>query len=508
MRYLTSVVAGVFFVVSSAGAALAEIKVAVECNRGGDATPQFKFKQIPAPTANDAASTAKFTVVAGRVDPNGGDPSVLHDGKLPTEADEPARNFFFAQREDGGRLALDLGKVIEVKQVNTYSWHPGTRGPQVYKLYAADGTASGFDAHPKKGADPTQCGWKLLASVEARGSGKSGGQYGVSIADSAGALGKCRYLLFDISATEKDDPFGNTFFSHVSVIDANESKPPQVAVPAGPAERLVSQSPAAANYQIAIDYSEVPELADWVKTKLQPTCDTWYPKIVEALPSKDFTAPDRVEIVITVKYRGVAATGGTRISCGAAWFKQNLKGEALGAVVHELVHVVQRYRGVRGGSPNPGWLVEGVADYIRWFKFEPRPTGTRPRDLDHANYSDSYRTTAGFLNYVVEKHDKQLVEKLNAAMREGRYKPDLWKEYTGKTVDELWKEYVASLRQSPKAAIVTPKTTAQTPEAAENLRPGWRLPAGTHRATPASASPGRPTPPTAHTEPARLPARR
>ena len=242
--------------------------------------------------------------------------------------------------------------------------------------------------------------------MDTRGKEKSGGQYGVSIADSAGTIGKYRYLLFDLSATEMDDPFGNTFLSHVSVIDANESNQPQPAVPAGPAERLTSQSPASAKHQITIDYSETPELADWVKTKLQPTCDTWYPKIVEWLPSKEFTAPDRVSITITNKYRGVAATGGDRISCGAVWFKQNVKGEALGAVVHELVHVVQRYRGVRGGSPNPGWLVEGVADYIRWFKYEPQPTGTRPRNLDKANYTDSYRTTAGFLNYVVEKHDK------------------------------------------------------------------------------------------------------
>ena len=87
-----------------------------------------------------------------------------------------------------------------------------------------------------------------------------------------------------------------------------------------------------------------------------------------------------------------------------------------------------------------------MADYIRWFKYEPKPTGTRPRNPDKANYTDSYRITAGFLNFVVEKHDKELVAKLNAAMRQGKYSADLWKEYTGKTADELWKEYVATLK--------------------------------------------------------------
>ena len=121
----------------------------------------------------------------------GADLDVLHDGKVPTEEDQPDKNFFFAQDEDGGRLAIDLGKPIEVKQVNTYSWHPGTRGPQVYKLYAADGTATGFDPQPKKDTDPTKCGWKLLADVDTRPKeGEGGGQYGVSVSDSAHAIGQ------------------------------------------------------------------------------------------------------------------------------------------------------------------------------------------------------------------------------------------------------------------------------------------------------------------------------
>ncbi|MGA2256178.1 MAG: basic secretory protein-like protein, partial [Thermoguttaceae bacterium] len=253
-----------------------------------------------------------------------------------------------------------------------------------------------------------------------------------------------RYLLFNISATEKDDPFGNTFYSEINVIDAAGPKLPDAA--AAPLARLISKSPASAPYQITIDYTDAPELKDWVEKTLQPTADKWYPKIIEALPSKDYTAPARVSIAITDDYNGVAATGGTRVVCSTAWFKRNYNGEGPGAVVHELVHVVQRYGRTRGGTRNPGWLVEGIADYIRWFKYEPKPTGTRPRNPDRAKYTDSYRTTAGFLNFVVEKHDKEIVPKLNAAMRQGKYSADLWKEYTGKTADELWKEYVATLR--------------------------------------------------------------
>jgi acyl-CoA-binding protein len=33
-------------------------------------------------------------------------------------------------------------------------------------------------------------------------------------------------------------------------------------------------------------------------------------------------------------------------------------------------------------------------------------------------------------------------------MREGRYRPELWSEYTGKTVDDLWAEYVKTLQKT------------------------------------------------------------
>ena len=295
MRHCKRLIAVALFFLWTGLAAQAEVTVVIEQNRGADATAGFKFKKVSTPAKNDAASKATFTLVDGLRDDAGGDLKVLHDGKVPTEEDQPGRNFFFAQGADGGRLAIDLDKVIEVKQVNTYSWHPGTRGPQVYKLYAADGSASGFDAQPKRDTDPAKCGWKLVATVDTRPGhhvlmvgGEAGGQYGVSISDPAGAIGKYRYLLFDISATEKDDPFGNTFYSKINVIDAAG---PKLEAATAPVARQISQSPASAPYQITIDYTDAPELKDWVEKKLQPTVDAWYPKIIEALPSKNYTAP-------------------------------------------------------------------------------------------------------------------------------------------------------------------------------------------------------------------------
>ena len=402
----------------------AQVKVVSERIESG--TAAFKFERVPSPSKTDAGNKARFSIVAGGLDANGADLEAINDGWLPRGDDQPGANLFFNAGTDGGRILADLGEATEVRRVNTYSWHRATRGPQVYKLYASDGTPAGFDAKPARGVDPEKAGWKLIATVDTQPKeGQPGGQYGVSIADeSAAPLGKYRYLLFDISRTA-DARFGNTFFSEFDIDDGKEHAVPAVA----------------SGYQIRIDYSEMPELKDWVETKLQPTLDKWYPQIVEMLPSDGFTAPQRFTVTFKKDMEGVAYTAGTRVVCAGPWFTRNLDGEAVGAVVHELVHVAQQYR----SRSNPGWLVEGVADYIRWFKYEPEAKRPRPNPA-RAKYTDSYRTTAAFLHHLMEKQDKEIVKKFNTAMRQGRYSPDLWKEFTGKTVDELWAEYIQTLR--------------------------------------------------------------
>jgi hypothetical protein len=200
-------------------AAYAEIKVVVDHNSDAVATKDFTFKNVPAPVKDDAGAKAKLKIVSGEVDNNSADLDAVTNGLLPTEEDEPDANFFFNAGTTGGRFSLDLGSAIEIAQVSTYSWHPNTRGPQVYKLYASDGSDAKFNAAPADSVDPTTCGWKLIAVVDTRPQqGYGGGQYGVSITDSGGVLGKFRYLLFNCVATESDDDYGNTFYSEVDVI--------------------------------------------------------------------------------------------------------------------------------------------------------------------------------------------------------------------------------------------------------------------------------------------------
>jgi hypothetical protein len=455
-------------------AARAEVKTTIDYNDAEHAKPQFSFPHVPSPSATDAGYRAKFSIVDGERDPAGAPLEVLNDGLLPTESDQPVNNFFFAPDTDGGRIAIDMGKETEIRQVNTYSWHAGPRAPQVYKLYAATGSATDFNAAPKKETDPAKVGWTLLASVDTRTKHElSAGQYGVSTAnaDAGKPLGAYRYLLLDVSRTESDDQFGNTFYSEVDVIAAGDKAANKDELLHNPADapKLVTMLVTAGphdEYHITIDTTQTPDLTDWAQKELAPVVRDWYPQLVDMLPSDNYQAPRTFKIVFDKAFSGglrgaPAYTGGVDVHCQHDWFSKNLKGEARGAVVHELVHVVQQYGQARRRNPNahrgPGWLTEGIPDYIRWFLYEPQTHGAdiRPNRVANAKYDASYRVTANFLNYVVHKYDKQLIEQLNDAMRNGKYSEDLWKQYTGKTVQELADEWKVSLGAPPSTKPAT-----------------------------------------------------
>ncbi len=145
---------------SLSGRTLAGVTATIEHNEGDKATPAFAFKTIPSPAKDDAAAGATFKIIQGERDTNGGSLDVLHDAKTPSEADQPSANFFFAQDTSGGMIIVDLGSIIAVGQVNTYSWHSGSRAPQLFTLYAGDGTRAGVQhlsqsrRHRKERLDP------------------------------------------------------------------------------------------------------------------------------------------------------------------------------------------------------------------------------------------------------------------------------------------------------------------------------------------------------------------
>ena len=179
-----------------------------------------------------------------------------------------------------------------------------------------------------------------------------------------------------------------------------------------------------------------PELKPWAE-KAARECERAYGLINEALRSEGYTPARVIKMSLKEGIDVPAYASGNRITGSVKWFKGHP--DDVGAMIHEAAHVVQRYRGRR----NPGWLVEGVADYVRFVLYEPQNIGRL--NVKTARYDQSYRVTARFLDYLSQKYDKDIVLKLNRAMREGNYSDDIFKESTGKPLAELGDEWKASL---------------------------------------------------------------
>lgn len=416
-----------------------------------DETPFFEFKQIKRPAKNDLGMKAKWAVVRGRLDSNSVGSSALTDGLIPQSDDSPRENCFFAAGSSGGCLAADLGDAFELTEVVTYSWHPGTRAPQRFTLYASNGQGDGFvwDRLPET-KSPEQSGWVRIAEVDTRTRRRDGGQHVSRVFDPGGSLGSFRYWLLDVQPTAANDPFAHTFFSEIDFI-AKGSEPLERID--APERQSISFASADGKYEYSIDLTAAPELAAWTEAELKPVILEWYPRIVEMLPSAGFVAPQKVTLRYQPgsKMEGIPAyaQGGT-ITMNAPWMNRERNREAKGAVVHEMVHVVQGYQGRRNRGvrrePTPGWIVEGIPDYIRWFLYEPQSKGALlgKEALSKAKHDASYRVSANFIDWVIRTHDPKgtLLPQLNAAAREGRYSSDVWKELTGKTEHELadqWK---------------------------------------------------------------------
>ncbi|MBE7173236.1 MAG: secretory protein [Williamsia sp.] len=151
-------------------------------------------------------------------------------------------------------------------------------------------------------------------------------------------------------------------------------------------------------------------------------------------------AARKVTFIIDTAYKGVAATGNGVVRYNPAWLKSHP--EDIDVVTHEVMHIVQSYG--RGGGP--GWLTEGIADYVRYTFGVNNLQGkwALPDYKEGQSYTNSYRITARFLVWLEQQGNKTVVDSLDKAARAHTYTPEIWKELTGKTLDELWNAYTAN----------------------------------------------------------------
>lgn len=161
-----------------------------------------------------------------------------------------------------------------------------------------------------------------------------------------------------------------------------------------------------------------------------------YPKLAKTYNKN---AVKTVSITIDTTYDGVAYAHNGKVVIAQAWLKKN-PGD-VDVVTHEVMHIVQAYPPRSG----PGWLVEGIADYVR-YKYGIDNAGanwTLPELKPEHHYTNSYRISARFLDWVEHNKKKGTVKKLDKALRERAYKKQIWETITGASLDELWDAYTA-----------------------------------------------------------------
>jgi hypothetical protein len=189
----------------------------------GDGTAAFRFPTIQPPSREDYADQAfghaNIRVIQGQLktDPGqSGSAAILLDGAGQSHQDAPEDSAFF---EDGtrGSFLVDLGQVILVTKINSYSWHQHAtleehrhRALQRFTLYGFAG-----DELPDLTRSPRRAGWTRIARVnsdrffDVDEPLDRPAQQACSITAARGEIGRYRYLLWVTG--------GNTFFGEFDV---------------------------------------------------------------------------------------------------------------------------------------------------------------------------------------------------------------------------------------------------------------------------------------------------
>jgi hypothetical protein len=147
--------------------------------------------------------------------------------------------------------------------------------------------------------------------------------------------------------------------------------------------------------------------------------------------------PSRPTVKLVVeKKRGIAYTSKHEVHASSEYFARYRKGslryEILGVLHHELTHVWQ--------SGGKSWVIEGIADYVRYrsnfFPITNRHLGGK--------YDASYQTTGFFFDWL-ETQQPGFVHHLNQRLKTDRFSETWFAELTGKDAPTLWSEYQAAI---------------------------------------------------------------
>ncbi len=216
------------------------------------------------------------------------------------------------------------------------------------------------------------------------------------------------------------------------------------AVPVQVKDGTVGKLPGAPTLKVKIEGAELapPGFAEAAEKMMKD----WYPRVRQILGVDYATAEE-----ITLRFRdydGVARTTGATIEASTRFFAKHP--DDVGAILHEMVHVIQAYP-----PGSPGWLVEGIADYVRYYHYEPAK-GAAFRARPGQSYRAGYNPAAALLASAQAGKPKAIVAELNRRGHAGKLTEEAFREVVGQTPDEVWAG-VAGNRTPPPAKPAPPK---------------------------------------------------
>ncbi len=189
--------------------------------------------------------------------------------------------------------------------------------------------------------------------------------------------------------------------------------------------------------RVRVDTRDAPGLAA-LHESVPKVLGEHLPDMLERLSAPGTRLPDEVRFSARPGIDVPAYAAGNSIVLSAEHFGRNT-GD-WGCVVHEMTHIIQAYPDFGGKS---GWLVEGIADYIR-HKANIQDGWHIPTTYKEGQrYTDGYWVAAAFLVFLEREYDPQIVTTMHRALKDGSYTDELFEKRTGKPLDELWEDYKA-----------------------------------------------------------------
>ncbi|MEV6974504.1 basic secretory protein-like protein [Kitasatospora sp. NPDC093806] len=182
---------------------------------------------------------------------------------------------------------------------------------------------------------------------------------------------------------------------------------------------------------IDLDYSRAPDLGPWLERQKQTIAD-YYSTISSLVTKGAWTPAPRFKIVLDPAITDYPAEARPwaipEIHANINYTRGNPNDT--GFLLHEAAHVA-----FFGHPERPGWLEEGLADWVRYYNFQP---GTVHPLAPGDRYKSGYSATAKFIDYVKNRYGRPDLPYLLNTRPYGN--GEIWVQLTGKTPEQLWDE--------------------------------------------------------------------